>query len=701
MTIINRILHQKLNKNLNQILGDSEATAVLPPVTANLFAFYEAEQTDLGSTSFWPDLSGNGRDTLTQGTGSKRPTNTTSQIGGRNGFVFDGNDLISLPNDFNTLAANEYTVFAVFKQDTLGTSQTIFNISDVSNLYRYSMIANDGMSFRNAPSGSSFSVGSGTDSYSIGMFNYDGSANIAGSLNNSIVEPGTGADVTSISNRSIGDRGNGSLTLTGGIATLIFYDRKLTTSETNQVYAWLSPRYSIALDFSPIDYGDQSVWLDGTITPTGSVSNWTDQFSTGNDADQGLGSAQPISTADQINGKNALVYDGTDYLETPFLLDPSATDFTAYVVGEFGSLGTTEVLLQQLDGTGTGRGWLFAHSSDTIRGNVDGSSLIGDAITTNPAIYGVKLESGTLSNFINGATPSTKATPTPNSSDGDLRIGANKALAATLTGVISEVLIYATARSSGENTEILNYLSTKYSILLIPALLELSANLNVTEVANEVSAWGDISSNGWSADQSTGADKPDYSATGFNSTPTIAFNPSTDHLVVPSFDMQSIGTGGFAMICTIDRDQASRGDMITYRTNFGSADNVGFLITNDGTSLRFFYRRGSTTYLDTGSARSGINTKGVPAVVSVVRDDSGNLEMFVNGVSDYTTTGFTEDFTLLGAGIDLWLGSHHNNSNVPTNIFNGNLSDVVIYNRTITTAEREAAEAILTTRRNI
>lgn len=226
--------------------------------------------------------------------------------------------------------------------------------------------------------------------------------------------------------------------------------------------------------FSPLLYRPVA-WYDGSNTPTGAVSSWTDLSGNANHATQGTGSAQPTCTASQLNNKNTLLFDGGDRLNLPSALYtiPNSNN-TIFVV----SAGTSNTTQQDAIG------FAVAGSSRTlIRYNMDGvqnrlgyksssdTNLTNAAkfTTSNVAVYKIisAYRSGTTQSISSNNTLGASNTNASNAIGIDgAQIGATGAGASMLTGGIAEILIFNFTLSSTEIIQVNRYLSNKWGITI-------------------------------------------------------------------------------------------------------------------------------------------------------------------------------------------------------------------------------------------
>jgi len=194
-------------------------------------------------------------------------------------------------------------------------------------------------------------------------------------------------------------------------------------------YRWDGTLFGKPKLWRPDELGaDLALWLDAedtaSITLNGStVSQWNDKSGNGYAAAQGTASAQPAYSATGLNGKPALVFDGTsDFMSIPNGPNVSAQHVLVGVVRQISGVPT-----RYIGKWAAGRTcWLLSPSeaspSSTARwitstsANVFSIAAVSGNILTTPLIHGGQLIGGTQSAFINGTVGGTAVTGvgTPN-----------------------------------------------------------------------------------------------------------------------------------------------------------------------------------------------------------------------------------------------------------------------------------------------
>lgn len=111
---------------------------------------------------------------------------------------------------------------------------------------------------------------------------------------------------------------------------------------------------------------------------------------------------EPAETEGKIGGGQS--YDGVDdYVELPFLLNPSSTEFTLSTW--FKAVGSdTRVFVSQKDGTGTGRSWMYISDDQSLANFFAGTHRPSGHIVTNDTWVHATItwSDSTLQWYVNG-----------------------------------------------------------------------------------------------------------------------------------------------------------------------------------------------------------------------------------------------------------------------------------------------------------
>jgi hypothetical protein len=213
----------------------------------------------------------------------------------------------------------------------------------------------------------------------------------------------------------------------------------------------------------------------------------------------------------------------------------------------------------------------------------------------------------------------------------------------------------------------------------------------IVGTASLVNEWKDKSGNGLNATKNTDV-APTYSSTGFNGLPGVLFNFSTTRLHTPSISptpvLSSNGTdttifavvnwvGGVnGILLGLDSTPANFMVFVPWTFPTGGA-------TNMFVDLGYYARFGDSVVLSHPSS--------TPLIFSITRSGL-NGSIYVNGNihASSTTLPLTATF---GTTIQtLGIGSA---SPADTRVFNSYIGEILIYNRALTTSEREKVEGYL------
>ncbi len=197
-------------------------------------------------------------------------------------------------------------------------------------------------------------------------------------------------------------------------------------------------------------------------------------------------------------------------------------------------------------------------------------------------------------------------------------------------------------------------------------------SLSLTD-GDPVAVWSDQSGGGNDATQETADNQPAFivSSEEFNNRPVVRFDGSNDCLLLPSdtdcpIDVTSFTVLIYAKFSSIDANAY----LIAGQAS--SADNGRLRICNDVAGGGFLFRVGNSTWKGiVATADTDVHKFAVTSTV----------EGFVDGVSINTTTNTSTDYPQA-----FNLGSYNNGEK---DFFNGDIAEVLVYNRVLTTEELE------------
>lgn len=232
----------------------------------------------------------------------------------------------------------------------------------------------------------------------------------------------------------------------------------------------LRPR---ATGFNPKSISGLSLWLDAadasTITTGTGVSEWRDKSATGSTWTQATGNNQPSTGTATINGRNVVVFDGTnDSLSASAPLNTSMplTMFvvqrisTATIAGMTYAAGTGDAFNVRQAGSTSGFLEIIAGGGRVFLGSSNRTGINDIVSVTFPSATDASL-------FVNGASqsPLTNATLKPTLT-GTHYIG-RRADGFYLNGQVAEIVAYATELSTSQRRAVEAYLGKKWGITVV------------------------------------------------------------------------------------------------------------------------------------------------------------------------------------------------------------------------------------------
>ena len=215
-------------------------------------------------------------------------------------------------------------------------------------------------------------------------------------------------------------------------------------------------------------------WFDAFDTPTGAVASWSDKSGKKNHATQATGSQQPICTANQLSGKNTLLFTGSSsqtlVLPSTVYSIPNGNN-TTFVVAkrstEDGNL-VFPLFLTQMDVSSTHHVAFSAVAGRILyRNNGSSVNLISDGNTnTNYQIITGMHNGSTQSLAVDNRAATTDSSGGDTSATNMAHIGSAQGTAFFLTGGIAEIIIYNKALSASQIIDMKRYLGNKWGIIV-------------------------------------------------------------------------------------------------------------------------------------------------------------------------------------------------------------------------------------------
>ena len=191
-----------------------------------------------------------------------------------------------------------------------------------------------------------------------------------------------------------------------------------------------------------------------------------------------------------------------------------------------------------------------------------------------------------------------------------------------------------------------------------------------TALSNSVIGWADQSGNGRNV--VSDGENPGYNLSAINSKPAIEF-----------FSSALIGSIGFNFASNNTLFIVFKARSVTAGALWGQG-NGEFIsaVTNGYTQIS----NSNVSAIVSSNVASSINT---PYLFSS-RNSSSNFQLYLNGNS----TGTATYNSFSGASTNQYIGADYNNGSYEY-FYNGYISEIIVYNRAITTTERQQVEAYL------
>jgi hypothetical protein len=237
----------------------------------------------------------------------------------------------------------------------------------------------------------------------------------------------------------------------------------------------LRPRAS---GFNPRSIAGLQLWLNASdatsITLNGSaVSQWSDASGLNNHATQATANNQPAYSTNAVNGRPAVVFDGTNDV-----FRSSASFASTHSI--FAVVKMDERRIAGIIGGSVNTDLIYGDGSSSFSGTRYGAFGVaravygGGTITTGVwQIVSVVLSGGTIpsslsmwTNGVGGPVVTVTAGTAPNAKmDGSIYIGSSAGLH-WLKGGIAEIIGYSSALGTSSRQQVEKYLSSKYAITL-------------------------------------------------------------------------------------------------------------------------------------------------------------------------------------------------------------------------------------------
>jgi len=327
-----------------------------------------------GDVTAWRDKSGNGNNATTS-SGSPRTGDSTRN--GKNVIDFTS-DQMTLPAALYTIPSGANTLFVVSKRTSetgLITTTVSMSTGATNQFFHIYSNVSGAQSFLNRSTASPVASATGiiNTEYNTAFMRRSGTNQEIAVNTINAIDSASATNITPTA-AQIGTAAGGLLPFIGSIAEIILYDSALTDAQALTVMQYLSRKWDTPL-YLPVVSSSLQLWLDGSdatsiINSAGAVSSWRDKSGNGNNATQATGANQPALTTNIINGKSALLFNGsTSVLSLPDnVLANGNTPYSVFAALRLTNLSTNRGYLN-LGTYGTN------NSSNAFRINTNGAVI--------------------------------------------------------------------------------------------------------------------------------------------------------------------------------------------------------------------------------------------------------------------------------------------------------------------------------------
>ena len=459
--------------------------------------------------------------------------------------------------------------------------------------------------------------------------------------------------------------------------------------------------------FSPSNLSGLSLWLksDTGVTTSGSnVTAWADQSGTGKNM-TASGGDQPTFIASELNGKPVIDFATSKYLTASF----SAINFTqqtVFVVFKFVSANLSNFarpfsqsnidyedsqtpgnLLPLLRNDGTDYMWCFSAND---------SFLVGSPTSNNAWYISTTKTNGTNGSFSLNATNEQAFTTTFNPSITNMQVGGalttGGGMGDPFNSKLAEVIVYDRNLTAPESQQVQTYLANKYAIqipninnLFLPQLW-LKADAGVTLSGSDVTAWADQSGNGNNASAEEGYE-PTFVSNILNSKPVLRFDGTGPKLGLTS----SIGGTAYTILIVCKNNDNVNGSMFFWTTEEDFGRYIGVSTDenyNEDARNKFLLSEADAGGGGEGSVLAWSSASATNNFFIGTATQNGGGKAYLNGAGGTNSLGTfsaSNTFDLIGGygfGYEL----------------DGDVAEIIAYNRAVTTTERQQVEAYLNTK---
>jgi WD40 repeat protein len=252
---------------------------------------------------------------------------------------------------------------------------------------------------------------------------------------------------------------------------------------------------------------------------------------------------------------------------------------------------------------------------------------------------------------------------------------------------IAEIISYNRALSSGEIAQVHNFLQAKYSIIDPRQFNGLQVWLDASTVnqadGTAITSWADLSGNGYNYTQATTTNQPTYKTNIQNGLGVVRFDGVDDYLSTTASAITQ-NVAGLTLIAVIKyNSSATQKTAVHFMRGTGTSGARATLVSTGSNIYSTGGRR-----LDSEGTQSvnSTSSSGAFAIQTGVFDFAGTtLNQYINGAVQGTSSSFqTAGNTSNTASLASYIGA---SSVTPTEFLTGDVCEVIVYNRALTSTE--------------
>jgi hypothetical protein len=442
---------------------------------------------------------------------------------------------------------------------------------------------------------------------------------------------------------------------------------------------------------APTDISGCVLWLDGadssaaSMTLNGSlVETWKDKSGAGNNA-TATGTARPTLTGSGLNGKSVLTFDGSaNAMQIAANAAFNTNDVTYIVVFKQGAAANKGVYTKLNASAGTNGFGLVVRSDPQIwllQKNAGGAQVLTSSAnpTTQARIYSVT-SSSSATGYLDGLSSATSASTADHSLVQRVMVGSRDS-SEYLNGYIAEVIHYNRVLTRTELAQVEALLATKWGVSGVHA--------QATASSDPVGYWADKSGKGNNVSIATSTKRPIVGTQ--NNRKALTFDGSDDNL--NATPVATVGATEITVVAVVKNNLTSQPTYLSaaWLLNSGNSGRPierwqtssqnGALVAASFTAVTSPFRSLSDRFIHVfDGKKDGISS------------GSHQLREFINGAAIFDVANSTGTWSTSSQKFNIGTRDDAGTQ------YKGDICEVCVYDKRLTTAERQRLERYLSAR---